>query len=115
MVQEDKYYDYIARSGKNIGFDIDDRWVGSNDSIALKVTYFDNHAGELNLVYNNGQKMVQKTQKLNGDGNLKTVTFFLANLKSNSLEHKFDFALKAGKNTDNIVVSMVRVINAGRN
>ena len=112
MVQEDKYYDYIARSGKNIGFDIDDRWVGSNDSIALKVTYFDNHAGELNLVYNNGQKMVQKTQKLNGDGNLKTVTFFIAKMKSNGLSQKFDFALEAGKNTENIVVSMVRVIQA---
>lgn len=114
MVQEGKYYDYIARSGKKIGFDIDDRWTATKDSLALKVTYFDNHAGEFNLVYNNGKKMVQKSQKLNGDGNLKTVTFFLANLKANSLEYKYDFTLVAGKNTKNIMVSMVRVVQSSK-
>lgn len=110
MVQENKYYDYIARSGKKIGFDIDDRWIGVKDSIALKVTYFDNHTGEINLVYNNGQEIVKKTQQLTGDGELKTVTFFVSQIKSNSLDHDFDFALEAGENTDNIVVSFVRVI-----
>jgi hypothetical protein len=112
MVQPDKYYDYIARSGKKIGFDIDDRWTGSKDSVALKVTYFDYQTGELNLVYNNGQKIVQKTLQISGDGNLKTATFFISNLKSNSLENNFDFTLEAGKNTEKIVVSMVRVIQA---
>jgi hypothetical protein len=110
MVQEDKYYDYIARSGKKIGFDIDDRWIGNKDSVALKVTYFDNHAGELILVYNNGQAQVQKTQQLIGDGKLKTVTFFMPQIKSNGLENNFDFVLEAGKKTDSIVVSFVRVI-----
>lgn len=112
MVQEDKYYDYIARSGKKIGFDIDDRWIGAKDSVALKVTYFDNQTGELILVYNNGQEQIHKTQQLTGDGNLKTVTFFLSQIKSNSLEHNFDFALEAGKNTDSIVISFVRVIQS---
>jgi hypothetical protein len=112
MVQEDKYYDYIARSGKKIGFDIDDRWIGNKDSVALKVTYFDNHAGELILVYNNGQKQVQKTQQLIGDGKLKTVTFFMSQIKSNSLENNFDFVIEAGKNTESIVVSIVRVIQS---
>lgn len=110
MVQEDKYYDYIARSGKKIGFDIDDRWPGSKDSMALKVTYFDNYAGELNLIYNNSRNLVQKRQKLNGDGQLKTVTFFFVNLKANSFDNKFDFALSAGRNTEKIVISMVRLV-----
>jgi hypothetical protein len=112
MVQDNKYYDYIARSGKKIGFDIDDRWTGTQDSIALKITYFDNYSGEINLVYNNGQKQVLKSQQLTGDSQLKTVTFFLSQIKSNSIEHNFDFVLEAGENTDSIVVSMVRVINA---
>ena len=112
MVQENKYYDYIARSGKKIGFDIDDKWAKAKGSLALKVTYFDNHPGELKLVYNNREKRVEKTQPLTGDGNLKTVTFFLSQMKLNSMEHKFDFALEAGKNTQNIVVSIVRVIQA---
>lgn len=115
MVQEGKYYDYLARSGKKIGFDIDNRWTATNDSIALKVTYFDNYSGELNLVYNNGKKQVFKTQKLIGDGNLKTVTFFIAKMKANGLSQKFDFALEAGKKTESIVVSFVRVINANNN
>lgn len=33
-------------------------------------------------------------------------------MKSNSMEHNFDFSLEAGKNTDSIVVSFVRVIHA---
>jgi hypothetical protein len=112
MVQDDKYYDYIARSGKKIGFDIDDRWVASKTPIALKITYFDNHSGSLNLVYNDGQKQVLKTQNLSGDGHLKTVTFFVAKMKANSLANNFDFTLEAGQNTKSIVVSMVRVIQA---
>jgi hypothetical protein len=112
MVQPDKYYDFIARSGKKIGFDMDDRWMGAKDSVAVKVTYFDNHAGEMNLVYNNGQTQVQKTQLLAGDGKLKTATFLLSRLKANSLPNNFDFTLEAGANTVKIVVSMVRVIQA---
>jgi len=111
MVQDNKYYDYIARSGKKIGFDIDDRWVGTNDSMALKVTYFDQHIGVLHLVYHNGTKQVVKKQKLLGDGNLKKVTFLVADLKANSTTQKFDFTLEAGKKTEKIVVSMVRLIS----
>ena len=112
MVQENKYYDYIARSGKKIGFDIDDQWEGVKDSIALKITYFDNYAGELNLVYHNGEEQVRKTQLLTGNGELRTVTFFVSQIKSNSLAHNFDFVLEAGENTENLIVSFVRVIHA---
>jgi len=115
MVQNNKNYDYIARSGKKIGFDIDDRWIGSKDSIVLKVTYFDNYSGELNLKYNHEQKQLLKSLQLIGDGNLKTVTFFLSGIKKNSMENNFDFVLEAGKTTDHIVVSMVRVIKAAEN
>jgi len=112
MVQDDKYYDYIARSGKKIGFDIDDRWIPANDSLALKITYFDNHAGELNLVFKTGEILNKKTQVLLGDGKLKTVTFFISRLKANSLPNNFDFALEAGATTEKIVVSMVRAIRS---
>jgi hypothetical protein len=112
MVQENKYYDYIACSGKKIGFDIDDRWTAAKDSVALKVTYFDDFAGEMNLVFENGEIMNKKTQTLLGDGKLKTATFFLPEIKANSLPNNFDFALEAGANTDNIVVSFVRLIRS---
>jgi len=115
MVQTDKYYDYIARSGKKIGFDIDNRWSGINDTLAVKVTYFDRHAGEMNLVYHNSQGQDMKTQILTGDGKLKTATFFISKMNANSLPNNFDFTLEAGANTEKIVVSMVRVVQANPN
>src|SRR5690606_37602608 len=87
MVQPDKYYDYIARAGKKIGFDLDDRWAGANNTMAVKVSYFDNYFGTLNLTYNTAVAQTCKTQNLIGDGKLKTVTFFISELKPNSMDH----------------------------
>lgn len=112
MVQEDKYFDYIARKGKKIGFDIDDRWIGTRDSVAIKVTYFDHYPGELKLVYHNGLEPVQKTQQLMGDSALRTATFIVPGIESNNLEHNFDFTLEAGEGTDSIVVSFIRVVHS---
>ena len=111
-VQSTKYYDFIARSAKKIGFDIDSRWPGSNQQIAIKVTYFDRKAGSLNLVYKNGTESLQKSQTLLGDNKLKTVTFFIPKITLDGLPNNFDFALEAGATTEKIVVSMVRVIQA---
>jgi len=112
MVQNNKYYDYIARKGKKIGFDVDDYWTGLKDSVAIKVSYFDYYPGKLDLVFNDGQEEIKKTQTLTGDSLLKTATFFVSKIQANSLEHNFDFILEAGENTESIVISMVRVINA---
>jgi len=111
MVQPGKYYDFIAREGKKIGFDVEDKWAGMNDSVAIKISYFDNYAGEMNLVYKTGRKEMSEKVILKGDGNLKTATFFVANLTKNSLTHHFDFALEAGLSTEKITVSIVRVID----
>lgn len=110
MVQPGKYFDYIAREGKKIGFNVEDKWNGLNDSVAIKVSYFDNYSGELNLVYTKGKKRESKTVKLEGNGELKTATFFVNGLKPNGMEHKFDFVIEAGKNTESLVISLVRVI-----
>ncbi|NME71114.1 hypothetical protein [Flammeovirga aprica] len=106
MMQKDKYYDYIAREGQKIGFDIDDRW--NKDKLAIKVTYFDKEKGEMLLKYNEGNQ--QKKQQLTGDGKLKTATFMVSELKKNSMDHEFDFTIEAGNNDGKIVVSMVRVV-----
>lgn len=110
MVQPGKYYDFVAREGKKIGFDVEDKWAGLKDSVAIKVSYFDTHSGEFNLVYNNGKKLEKKTARLNGDGKLKTATFFVGIIKANSLPHMYDFALEAGARTGKIIISIVRVI-----
>jgi len=112
MIAKDKYTDHIARTGKKIGFDIDDRWLAIDDSLAIKVTYFDNYSGEVNLVYHNGTAETKIPQTLLGDSKLKTVTFFIPKIKANSLPNNFDFALEAGASTEKIVISMVRVVQA---
>lgn len=112
MVQDNKYYDYIARKGKKIGFDVDDRWMGLKDSIALKVSYFDFYPGNLDLVYHNGEQEIIKKQPLTGDSTLKTATFFISGMDANQMDNNFDFVLKAGEGTDSIVVSFVRVVHA---
>ena len=55
MVQTDRYYDYIARAGKRIGFHIDSRWPGMKGNLAVKVTYLDDKPGTLQLVHNGGK------------------------------------------------------------
>lgn len=108
MVQPGKYFDYIARSGKKIGFDIDDRWQKNTHKMAVKITYIDNTEGEMLLKFNKGTQV--KSWPLKADEKLKTATFFIDNLTKNSMSHNFDFTLEAGENTKNLVVSMVRVV-----
>lgn len=112
MVQPGKYYDYTAREGKNIGFDVDKNWHGIKKPLAIKVSYFDNYKGELKLIYHNGKQFVKKSIKQEGNGELKTATFLISNLKPDSFDHQFDFVLQAGGKTNAIVVSFVRVIQA---
>ncbi|WP_019030211.1 hypothetical protein [Colwellia piezophila] len=108
MVQPGKHFDYIARTGKKMGFDIDDRWYGQGRDVAIKVTYIDQTAGSMKLVFNGGTKA--KSEQLLGDGKLKTVTFMVADLVQNSMAHDFDFTLESGNDKTDIVVSMVRVV-----
>ncbi|MBB3697001.1 hypothetical protein KMW28_21845 [Flammeovirga yaeyamensis] len=108
MMEKGKYYDYIARSGQKIGFDIDDRW-NEGKKLAIKVSYFDQNKGGLVLKYNAGE--MQKAISTEGDGKLKTATFVLPKIQKNSMDHAFDFTLESNLADENIVVSMVRVIN----
>ncbi|MBD0401910.1 InlB B-repeat-containing protein [Flammeovirga sp. EKP202] len=107
MVFEDKYYDYIARKGAKIGFDIDDRWLKEN-RLAIKVTYFDEGEGNLVLKSNAGEQKYQVA--LTGDGELKTTTFIVSKMQANSMDHNFDFTLEADQEGNELVVSMVRAI-----
>ena len=110
MVEPGKYYDYVARQGRQIGFYVEDQWKGQEDSIAVKISYFDNSPGSLNLVYNNGEDEVVSPIPLTGDHQLKTATLFIGKLQANSLEHNFDFVLRAGGPNENVVVSFVRLV-----
>ena len=54
MVQEGKYFDFIARKGKKIGFDVDDLMFPPGEQrMAVKVSFYDGVSGTLKLVYEN--------------------------------------------------------------
>jgi hypothetical protein len=108
MVEDDKYFDYIARAGKQIGFNLDPRWPGLKGAMAIKITYLDAKPGAMQLIHNGGSSV--RELPLTGDGQLKTTTFILSNLAVRSMDHGFDFILRSGTNTEELVVSMVRVV-----
>lgn len=113
-INGEKMHDKIAREGKKIGFNIDKNWAGIRDSLAFKVSVFDDNSGTLNLKYSNGTELVTLTKTLLGDSLLRTFTFFVANYKNGAnIGGKFDFTLEAGENTKSIIVSFVRVVQAG--
>lgn len=108
MVQTDRYYDHIARTGKRIGFHIDSRWPGLKGDIAIKVTYLDEQPGTLQLLHDGGKAV--ESQPLTGDGKMKTTTFLPADFQPDSLDHDFDFVIQGGKDAEEVTISMVRVI-----
>lgn len=110
MIAPGKRYDHIAKKGAKMGFDIDDRWFGVADTFAIKVTYFDFTAGQMNLHYNGGTAV--QSVNLTGDSALKTATIMVSGMQANSMANNFDFTLEAASGAAEIVVSMVRVVRA---
>ncbi|SNR54317.1 hypothetical protein SAMN06265371_10510 [Lutibacter agarilyticus] len=117
MIQNDKDYDFIARKGFKIGFNIDDRWDGQNQEkqLAIKITYFDNEAGKLCLRYKTTKKTFVKEQLLKNDGSMKTVTFFIDGLLNNNADDGFDFIIENDNPHKKITVAMVRIVKAKPN
>ncbi|VGO22895.1 hypothetical protein [Pontiella sulfatireligans] len=108
MVEKDRYYDYIARSGKRIGLAVDDRWCGGKPTdVAIKVTYFDIGKGRVQMHVGRQRRVI----KLTGSGKLKTATFLLKNavFSAKGMEHDVVFQ---GLETDP-VISFVRIIRVG--
>ena len=103
---------HIKKVRKKLGFDIDQRWSTIENKVALKVTYFDNHSGVLELQFSDGNNIKSKSQILTGNKGLKATTFMLPKIQRESFDHYFDFVLKAGENTKKIIVSMVQIVNA---
>ncbi|MCK4920960.1 MAG: hypothetical protein KAS71_07935, partial [Bacteroidales bacterium] len=62
MIEPDKYYDYIARKGKKIGFAADDVVfpAGTIHDVAIKISYYDGVTGILKLIYTNGSGSIEE-------------------------------------------------------
>ena len=112
MVQPGNDFDYIARKGERVGFDIDDRWLkkNTNKKFAVKITYLDNTNGKMKLHYKFNSRDVFSSEKLTNDNKIKTATFIVNDIDSNALENNYDFIVSANKEASNITISMVRVV-----
>jgi hypothetical protein len=103
--------DYIARKGAKIGFAADDVVfpTGVTHNVAIKISYHDNVAGTLKLVYTDGSGNTQeRTITANGTDAIKTATFFVtAKFDATGFNYDFELQCEAGKE---IPVSFVRVV-----
>ncbi len=109
MVQNNKYYDYIARAGKKIGFDIDDRiFPNGEQPMAIKVSFYDGVNGILKLVYKNNEGIQSDSVVTTGQDAVRTATFFInARIDDAGFDYGFDFLLES---EEEVPVFFVRAI-----
>ncbi|WP_242155516.1 hypothetical protein [Aestuariivivens sediminis] len=108
MVQPDRYYDYVARKGNKIGFDIDDDFLSTNIKFAVKISYLDVDNGNWSLVFQGEKGPEKKTIKNKNTGNIKTVTFFItANFENKT--RPFDLEI-LGEGDFEPTISFLRII-----
>lgn len=112
MVEPGKYYDFIARKGKKIGFNVDDRlFPGGEQPVVVKVSYYDGVQGSLKLVYENNSGKQNATVTTTGEDKIRTATFFInARMDQTNFDHDFDFVLESA---EEIPVAFLRVIKNG--
>ena len=109
MVQPDRYFDYIARKGRQIGLAVDDRWCGGGPvDVALKVTYFDIGRGRVDIGLRTRKGEERKQIRLTGSGKLKTATFFIDDALFSAGNMDYDIIFKSSGTE--AVLSFVRVI-----
>jgi len=113
MIEPDKYYDFIARKGRKMGFAADDVVfpVGTIHDVAIKISYYDGVAGTLKLVYTNGSGSTEeRTVTTDGTDAIKTATFFI-HAKFEATGYNFDFELQSA---EEVPVSFVRVVKTNK-
>lgn len=108
MVQPGKYYDFVARKGAKIGFDVDDIFLSSIKKIAVKISYIDDGRGDWSLVYQGKGKVEKRKVTCENTGLVKTATFFIdANFKNKALP--FDLEIH-GEGNYEPTISFLRVV-----
>jgi len=102
-----KPYDFTARKGQKIGFDIDNKMFPAGEQeFAVKVSYCDSVAGTLILKYENANGIQTESIVTTGSDKVRTATFFIkSNLAPKYL--KFDLELHSA---EEVPVFFVRVI-----
>lgn len=97
MVEKEMDFDYVARRGKRIGFNIDDRWCGgSTDRLAVKITFFNTHRDEISIKVRTRDGWKTAQVKVDGTGGVRTATAF------------FDHAVFTGEQANDIILDCRR-------
>jgi hypothetical protein len=108
MVEPHMYYDFVARKGNKIGFDINEDFLSENNQFAVKISYLDVDKGNWSLVFNGKNKIEKKSVKNEDTGKIKTVTFFITgDFKNKTMP--FDLEIH-GEGDFNPTISFLRVI-----
>ncbi|SNR54384.1 Beta-galactosidase [Lutibacter agarilyticus] len=108
MVQPDMYYDYVARKGNKIGFDVDDNFLSANRKFAVKISYMDVGHGNWSLVFQGEKRLEERKLKSENSGKIKTATLFItADFKNKTLP--FDLEIH-GEGDFEPTISFLRVI-----
>ena len=109
MVEPGKYYDYIARTGDKIGFNVDKNFLnGKQQKVAIKITYLDEGKGEWFMSFNGAKGPESRSVKCTDTKKLLTTTFFVK-ADFNQKNSGYDFECLAEKGLKP-VVSFVRVV-----
>lgn len=106
---ENKPYDFTARSGKKIGFYVDDRMFPDGEQpIAIKVSFYDGIQGKIKLNYQTSKGIQSDSVVSHGEDIVRTATFFInARMDEPGFDHDFDFILESDAE---VPVCFVRVI-----
>jgi hypothetical protein len=108
-VEPGKYYDFIARTGDKIGFNVDASFLkGKKQKVAIKISYLDEGKGEWLLSFNGAKGTELRTVKCSDSKKLLTTTFFVE-ADFNQKNSGYDFECLAQKGLKPIV-SFVRIV-----
>ena len=108
MVEPGKYYDFVARKGNKIGFDVNDVFLSTNKKFAVKISYFDIGEGSWSLVYQGKNGVEKRNVTCQNTGEVKTATFFIDG-KFDDKSLPFDLEIHGNENFEPII-SFLRVI-----
>lgn len=109
MVEPNKYYDFVARKGKKIGFKVDEGLFSEGEqAVAVKISFYDGVEGKLKLVYQNNKGKQGTSVMTTGEDKIRTATFFInAQMVDTDFEYDYDFVLESD---EEVPVAFVRVI-----
>lgn len=108
MVHPENYFDFVARKGQKIGFDIDDEFLASDQKFVVKISYMDIENGEWSLIFQGKKGIEKRSLKNSNTAQVKTASFFI-NADFQNKELSFDLEIHGEKGFEP-TISFVRII-----